>query len=423
MSLSREDHERLSFARRSGSASPVNPSRTPVDTLILDFSSGLGSASLAGKIMVDLGYTVLKIEDETGDPLRLQSTEDEMSMFDLVNGSKSSVCVRDAHPHAAEAINALCTGASCVIADQQGWLRLSRVLGANIASRYPKLTICRCTPFGTTGNWADWVGGEEIVQAMSGVMSTTGYPDSGPVAVAGGMLTHASALFASTAIIADLIAKGSGAGRMIDAAMIDAAIAFMTAAFPYYDLHKVPPTGIGNRHTMAAPWNSFRCSNGWLILCAGNDPTWQRLCQAIDRPDLLVHPDFATQEQRVRHIEELETQIQTWTSTHSVEEAERILDQRGVPCGPILPLERVLAHPQFMDRAMLREVDGTLILGGLFQKNGEPLTVRRAKSRLAEGTIDALKACGVDSSTIETWHEAGLFSRVEMPGDAHATAA
>jgi crotonobetainyl-CoA:carnitine CoA-transferase CaiB-like acyl-CoA transferase len=412
--------ERSSFARanrepRYGSALD--------DAVVLEIASGHGSATVASKVMADLGCTVFKIESEYGDPLREQSTTGGVSLFTLLNGNKSSVALNERHPHARDVSNALCSRATAVIVDQDGWRRLSAILGGDAHAIHPHLTICHCTPFGVTGKWANWVGGEDIVQALSGVMSTTGHPDSGPMRISGAMLTHSSALFAATAVIADLVGKRVGQGRRIDAAMIDAAITFLTAALPYYALNKTPPLGIGNRHTMAAPWNSFRCSDGWLILCAGNDPTWLRLCQAIGRTDFLSNPDYATQENRIEHIEALEAEITAWTQQRSVDEAEQLLDRAGVPCGSIASPERVLTHPQFAARAMLRNLDGDHVLGGLFFRNGEPLPIEHGKTELGEGNEDALAISGVAPDIIARWRGSGVLCNIAHFGKAHVPAA
>lgn len=262
---------------------------------------------------------------------------------------------------------------------------------------------------------AGWRGGEEIVQAVSGVMSTTGHPHAGPTRVGAQVLTHAAAMFAVTAIIADAMrSPGCARGRLIDMATFDAAIAFMTAALPYNDLHKAGPIGIGNRHTMAAPWNSYQCTDGWLILCAGNDPTWHRLCHAIGRPDLRSDARFDTQEDRVRNTEALDMEISRWTRERSVAESERILEKNGIPSGPILAVRDVVTHPQFIDRSMLRQVNGASITGGVFRRNGETLPVHRATWKIGDGSWHALRQAGAAVGTIAGWAQDKLIPAQDM---------
>src|SRR5690606_19198394 len=126
----------------------------------------------------------------------------------------------------------------------------------------PALTVCVCSHFGLDSPRADWIGSEEIAQAMSGVMSTTGHPGSGPVRVPGAMLTMSAALCAVISIVGDLIRKDrGGTTAFLDCGAMHPAAAFLTAAYPAWFLSGKPPAGLGNRHGMSAPWNTFACAD------------------------------------------------------------------------------------------------------------------------------------------------------------------
>jgi crotonobetainyl-CoA:carnitine CoA-transferase CaiB-like acyl-CoA transferase len=224
---------------------------------------------------------------------------------------------------------------------------------------------------------------------------------------------------AVTAMLSDMMNKKRGArGQTVEACLFDNAIALQTAALPSYFLEGVAPRGIGNRHTMAAPWNSFPCSDGWIIICAGNAPTWTRLCHAIGRADLLDNPLYATQQDRVTRVDALEEELSAWTRNHTVADTEALLDKHGIPAAPVLPLAEVLQHGQFDDRSLLAR-SGMKIAGGIFHSGGEPLRVTAGRCGLGEGTRHAFSSA-VSAETYRQWLSEGIVMQADGSADERA---
>jgi CoA:oxalate CoA-transferase len=388
---------------------------------VVEIANGFGPAMIAAKLLADLGCPVTKLEDRRGDALRQRSPLGGLSLFGLLNASKDSVCIDYAHERAPEVIGALLRTASIVVTDRDGIAALDRWL-PDQADRFPHVTVAACTPFGLHGTFAKWSAGEEGVQAMSGIMSTTHHPGGRPVRVAGAIATHTCAMHAVTSILADVHAKRvSGRGARLDVATFDAAISMLTAAFPAYFLTGRSPPGIGNRHSMAAPWNTYRCANGWTVICAGNEPTWQRLLQAIGREALASDARYATQQARVANVDALDAEVEAWTCTRDVAEVERLLDASGIPSGPILPLADVVAHPQFRTRELLVEDRGTSIAGGVFHRDREALRIRAGHHALGAGhRVALLERAGVDKAHYDRWVRDGAIMAAE---GRHAPAA
>ena len=388
---------------------------------VVELAAGFGPAMLAGKLLADLGCPVIKLENRDGDPLRAQPHRGGLSPFELVNGSKDCVCVDFAHADAADIVERLLQRAEIVVTDRDGAALLDRLV-PDVEARFPMLTIAVCTPFGASGTMSHWRAGEEGIQAMSGILSTTHHPGGRPMRVAGAIATHTAAMHAVTSILADMHAKRSGArGSRLDVATFDAAISMLTAAFPAYFLTGRSPPGIGNRHSMAAPWNTYRCSDGWTVICAGNEPTWLRLLQVIGREELAADPRYATQQARVANVDALDGEVEAWTCDRSVEEVERLLDRQGIPSGPILPLADVVRHPQFATRRLLVEDNGITLAGGVFHRDREPLDVRAARHARGGANRQVLvERTGVEPSRFERWTRDGAL--VEPEG-RHAAAA
>jgi crotonobetainyl-CoA:carnitine CoA-transferase CaiB-like acyl-CoA transferase len=385
---------------------------------VVELASGFGAAALAGKFFADLGATVAKVEDERGDPLRADAPA-----FALVATPKHSVGVGRGRDGASAPLHALLAGADVLVADRAGLAMARRVLRVDdLGTAFPALTVCACTPFGLDGPLAGWTGGEEVVQAASGIMSVTGHADGVATRIAGTPLTQATAMLAVTAALADAFRKRRGErAAALDVAIHDTAIAFLSANLPAYFLNGSAPRPIGNRHSMAAPWNSFPCRDGWAIVCAGNHPTWLRLCEAIGRPDLLDDPRYATQEERVRHVDALEAEVAHWTRTRTVAEVEAAFNRETIPCGSVLPLAEVLASRQVAERGLVRSIDGATVAGGTFHLDREPLALRRGAPALGAGTHSMLARCGARADDIARWLADG--SAFDAEGARHARAA
>lgn len=370
--------------------------------LVVEAAQGFGAATLAAKLLADLGCTVARLEERAsvagdsalpgGSEGRGDGGDPDAPVHELISRGKHSIGIACGEPAAAPALEALLRDAEVLVADRDGLRRLQHALHVtDLRERFPRLTVCGCTPFGLEGPLAAWTGGEEIVQAITGIMSVTGHPQSGPTRIAGAPLTHAAAMFAVTSILADVLrkrAEGSTGARAgaLDISVYDAALAFQSAALPAYWLSGTAPVPIGNRHSMAAPWNSFQCADGWAIICAGNHPTWVRLCETIGRPDLLTDPRYATQGERVAHVDAIEAEITAWTKERSVAEVAAVLNAGTIACGSVLSLKEVVEHPQFRVRGLLAPGSGGRQSGGVFNLNREPLDVHQAPWRPGQAT-------------------------------------
>jgi len=391
------------------------------DWLVVEATDGFGAGTIAAKLLADLGCTVARLA--SGPDAAPPAHEPDRALFELLSRCKESVAIDWVNAQVAAPLAALLHHADVLVVDRAAWLRLQDVLGTGgLAARFPGLTVCACTPFGLSGPLASWIGGEEIVQAMAGIMSITGHAGRGPTRVAGAPLTHAAAMFAVSSILADSLRKRAGApGALLDVAVYDAALAFQSASLPAYFLSGAAPQGIGNRHSMAAPWNSFRCADGWAIICAGNHPTWVRLCETIGRRDLLEDPRYATQGERVAHVDSLEAEVTAWTSTRSVADVESLLDAGTIACGSVIPLGDVIAHPQFVERNLLDAASGQRQSGGVFHLGGEPLSIREGAWRPGAATRTVLvDRCGVRAAEFERWLAAGVVREAQERADVEA---
>ncbi len=386
--------------------------REQASWLVVEIAQGFGCAMLAGKLLADVGCTVARIEDAHFDDD--EATPSEVALTQLVVRGKHSIAL-DWNGRASEVLDALLARAEVLVVDREGLARVQRLVPEGLHRRYPRLTVLACTPFGLESPLAEWTGGEEIVQAAGGIMSITGHPGSGPTRVAGIPLTYAAAMFAVTSATCDAMRKRTGhGGSLLDVCVYDAAIAFQSASFPAFWLTGRAPEGIGNRHSMSVPWNSFRCSDGWVIVCGGNQPNWVRLCAVIGRPDLVADPRFATQQGRIEHVEEIDGLIAAWMAERTVAEVEALLRDNTIAGGSILPLRDVVRHPQFMQRELATRASGGRQAGGVFHVDRAPMQVTEgAWTRGAGARAMLVDRCGVASDVHARWVADGTLVEEE----------
>ena len=330
---------------------------------VVEVTAGFGAAMLAGKLLADLGCPV--------DSVALEPPDDtEAELFALAAGGKRPLVP---HWQDRDALAALLDRAEILVADREGLLRLREALGTpDLCESFPALTVCACTWFGMEGPMAHWHGSEEIVQAVTGIMSVTGHADGTPTRIASAPIATAAAMYAVTSAIAAVLRRHDGEpSRLLDVSAYDAALSFHSSSLPVYFLSGKAPGGVGNRHRMWAPWNSFRCADGWVIVCTGSHANWVRLCETMGRSELPAHPLYEKPADRIANVDALEAEITAWTSQRPVAQVERLLNDASIAAASIVPLHDVLTHSQFSQRHLL-DASGRRA-GGVFHLNREPL--------------------------------------------------
>jgi CoA:oxalate CoA-transferase len=228
-------------------------------------------------------------------------------------------------------------------------------LGWNtLHERYPRLIYAAVSGFGRTGPYASRAAYDIIVQAMGGIMSLTGQPDSSPARVGASVGDIVAALFLATAINGALYHRTtSGEGMLIDVAMLDAQVAVLENAIARYAATGNVPGPLGARHPSITPFDAFAAADGYLVVAAGNDALFRRLCTVLDRADLADNPLFATNDLRTVHQAALKDEMESVLRLHPVEHWLTALGEAGIPSGPINTVDKVLADPQVRSRNMV----------------------------------------------------------------------
>jgi crotonobetainyl-CoA:carnitine CoA-transferase CaiB-like acyl-CoA transferase len=237
-------------------------------------------------------------------------------------------------------------------------------------------------------------------------MSLTGGSDGPPYRLGVAVVDIVAGLFAAQGILLALIARGqTGRGQHVDVAMLDSVAALLTYQAGIVFATGQPPARMGNRHPSIAPYDVFETSDGPLVLAVGNDDQWQRFCRVTGLTALGDDPRFTTNESRVKHYAALEAPVAAILRTRPRAAWTSELVAAGVPCGPVRPVDEVLADPQLTARAMLASLPHPLagqvaMLGLPVKLSDTPGGLRVAPPTLGQHTDAVLAEIGLDVAQI-----------------------
>jgi len=216
--------------------------------------------------------------------------------------------------------------------------------------------VCDVTAFGNSGPLQGRSYTDALVQALSGIADTTGDPLGPPTLVGLPILEFSAGIYAATAVLAALrVRSRCGVGQDIDIALFDCAISTLATFLPFPVSGK-RVTRAGNKHSLASPWNAYRASDGWILICTATDDQWARLCSAFERPELVRENGFITNPQRVSNAARVDLEVERWTRGRSVAECIESLSATGIACGPILTVPQLAVHENLLHRGMIARV-------------------------------------------------------------------
>jgi crotonobetainyl-CoA:carnitine CoA-transferase CaiB-like acyl-CoA transferase len=323
---------------------PKRKSRGPLAGVrVIDASRVLAGPYLA-MLLGDLGADVIKIEkpdggDQTrawGPPWAGEGEQRVSAYYVAANRNKRSVALDLKRPEARDAFERLLATADILVENflPGEWKRLG-FRSSNFRRRHPRLVHCTVTSYGTSGPDADRPAYDVVLQAESGLMSLTGFPEGEPVRVGVAVVDMLTALYGLSATLAALWERDrTGCGRRVEIAMIDAGTAFLSYAAQSWLADGRQPPPLGSRHPNLAPYQAFQASDGWFIVGVGSEDLWRRFCAAIEHPGLENDPRFATNEARVRNRGELDRLLAEIFAAHPREHWERAMRGQRVPGGP-----------------------------------------------------------------------------------------
>jgi len=366
---------------------------------VLDFTHAL-AGPYCTMLLGDLGADVVKVEPPAGDHSRQWGPpfiNGETSYFLSVNRNKRSVVLDLKKKESLAQAEALAMASDVVVENFKPGTMERLGLGAErLQGLKPSLVFASISGFGQ--NHPTLAGYDQIAQGTSGMMSVNAAPEGPPTKVGIPIGDIAAGMFASNAILAAIIERGTtGKGRYIDIALNDSLLALFTYQAGRYFATGQVPIQEGNHHATIAPYGTFAMSDGFLNVAVATDAQYQRFCEAIQAPELAADPRFATNPLRQAAKHELAHLIETYLRRGTREEWLARFEQFGIPAGPILDIKEAFASPLATGRQMRLEIEhpsaGQISqVGAPWKLDGASSPIRLPPPRLGEHTDEVLRA-------------------------------
>lgn len=293
-------------------------------------------------ILADLGADVIKVERPgSGDDTRAWgppwAESGEATYYLGLNRGKRSVTLDLKDPDDLQLAQTLATRADIIVENFRAGLMDQLGLGyEGLRTNNPGVIYCSISGFSPSGPTSTLAGYDLLIQAMSGIMSITGQPESTPTKVGAAITDMTAGLYATIGVLAALQERDkTGLGQRVDVSLFDSALNALLNQGSAYVNADVVGSAQGNRHPSIAPYESYAAADKEFIVAAANDRMWQRTCEAIARPDLAADPRFATNAKRRTNVEQLNHELRRTFAKKKAHEWIAALRDRGVPSGPI----------------------------------------------------------------------------------------
>lgn len=377
---------------------------------VIDFTRVVSGPYAALQLAL-LGADVVKIESPSGgDEARQMSPDPAFAARNMAPAymacaiNKRSVALDLKNPAARDAAERLILGADVVMENFRPGVMERLGLGADaMTARKPDLVWCAISGFGQSGPRAQSAAYDARLQAMSGLMSITGQPGSGPVRAGYAVVDAATGMAAAFAVAAALLQRAStGRGQRIDVPMLDTALSHMAPTVAEWTVAGLTPALAGNQGTSGRPTaNLFACRDGALMLAANNERQYRALAAAIDAPALVEDPRFQDWDSRKRNRAALREIVEARLTTADGADWEAALDAAGVPASRVRDIPAALADDQVAHRGLMAEFDGYKLVGAPFSFAWGGPEARTPPPELGQDTATVLAEAGLGPAAIK----------------------
>ncbi|MFP7571806.1 CaiB/BaiF CoA transferase family protein [Marivita sp. S2033] len=352
---------------------------------------------LVGQTLADLGATVIKVESPGGDDTRTWGppfierdgeASPSAAYFYSCNRGKYSVTADLTVEKDRAFVRELARDADVLIENfKVDGLAKYGLDYASLAERNPRLVYCSITGFGQDGPYADRAGYDYLIQGMSGLMSITGDPDGEPQKVGVAVTDIYTGLYSVIAIQAALAARNAtGHGQHIDMSLFDAGTASLANQAMNFLATGTSPQRMGNQHPNIVPYEVFPVSDGDIIIAAGNDTQFQRLCVVLNLAKLGDDARYKTNSGRVAHRGELVPLLKQATALWSKADLLSALKAQKIPASPINTVAEVFSDPQIQHRALKVAPEGVPGVRTPISFGASDLSLSRTAPKLGEHT-------------------------------------
>ncbi len=360
-------------------------------------------------ILADHGATVIKVEPPQGDETRDWGPpfreDGESAYFQGVNRNKRSIGLDLATANGKAVLQKLLADADVLIENFKPGTLEKWGLGYEdaLSQQFPKLIHCRVTGFGATGPLGGFPGYDAVIQAMSGMLSVNGTPESGPVRVGTPMVDMGTGLNAAIAILMAIIERSrSGLGQFLDITLYDSAVALLHPQGNNYLMSGKAPTITGNAHPNIYPYDTFKAADKDIFLAVGNNGQFAKLVEALGKPALAADARFKDNRNRSENRTALKQELEALLADRDCDPLAMELLRKGVPAGPVNSIPEVMEHPHTIHRQMnVSDGAGYNALGVQAKLSRTPGAARRAPPFFGQDTRAVLAEAGFGEAEID----------------------
>ena len=344
-------------------------------------------------MLSDLGARVIKVEaPEVGDDSRNFGPfiEDYSAYFMSLNRGKESIALNLKNSDDKKIFDKILAKADILVENfKPGTLEKWGYGWKDIFEKYPKLIYASASGFGQTGPLKELPAYDMVVQGMGGLMSVTGQPNSEPTRVGTSIGDITAGLFTTIGINAALYDREkTGKGTFIDVSMLDCQIAILENAIARYLSKNEIPKPMGSRHPSIAPFEAFKTKDSHIIIAAGNDKLFEKLCNVLEISEIFNDEKFNTNSSRSKNIGELKVIIENKLSSKITTDWVSQMEKERIPCGPIYNIKEAVENPQVQSRNMIVKAYHKVI--GDFKLAGNPIKMSSYKDETTRGDIPDL---------------------------------
>jgi formyl-CoA transferase len=390
------------------------------DIRVLDLSRVL-AGPYAAMTLGDLGADVIKIEQPgEGDETRAWGPPwagGESAYYLAINRNKRGITLNLKTEGGRRTLLDLVRRADVLIENfRRGTLERMGLDDATLWQANPRLIHAAITGFGPIGPYADYPGYDFVIQGMAGIMSITGEPEGEPMKVGVAIVDITAGLFTVNGILAALHARGeTGRGQRVDVSLLESAMAWLANVGSNFLITGRDAGRYGNAHPNIVPYQPFRAQDRQLALAVANQRQFRKFCELAGRPDLADDPRFATNADRLAHRDELVAEIQRIIERRTADEWLRLLNDNGIPAGPINTVAQAFADPQVQALGVVHVLPHPTagevkVVGPPFRLSETPAAPRSAPPLLGQHTDEVLRdVLGLDPDAIAALRDEGAI--------------
>ena len=327
-------------------------------------------------LMAEMGARVIKVEPpKGGDDARAYGPfiNGKSTYFASVNRGKESIALDLKSDADRKIFEKLLEKADVVVENfRPGTMEKLGYGWETLHAKYPQLIYAAASGFGHTGPNSKDPAYDMVMQGQGGIMSITGNEGQPPSRVGMSIGDIGAGLYTAVAVNAAIVHRlKTGESTKVDIAMFDCQLALLENAIMRYTVEKDIPGPLGARHPTITPFEAFATSDGSMIIAAGNDSLFVKMCEALGRSDMATNPEYKSNALRQKSQKKLKHEIESVLKTNTTDHWITVVSKGGVPCGPINNIAQAIEHPQVEARNMLVDVpDGS---GGTLKLAGNPL--------------------------------------------------